>query len=158
MIRNKRYPRGGFTLIELLVVVLIIGILAAIALPQYQMSVGKARYSELKTITKNVWEAAQRYYLANNTYVGANNNIDIEIPKTISSCNIWPETSNDMIACYKYIFGKKMGYYIIRESMRPSHCLTFSIDTNDLSNRLCHEETKDRAHCVEGDGYCSYYY
>ena len=155
---NEQKSKKGFTLIELLVAVLIIAILAAIALPQYKMAVGKAKYSELKTITKSVWEAAQRYYLANNTYVGANNNIDIEIPKTISSCNIWPETSSDMIACYKYIFGKKMGYYIYRESGRPTHCLTFSIDTNDSSNKLCQKETMNYSHCQNDDGYCAYYY
>ncbi len=61
LLKNNR----AFTLIELLVVVLIIGILSAIALPQYQKAVMKARFVELKTGISSYISAADMYVMIN---------------------------------------------------------------------------------------------
>ena len=52
----------GFTLLELLVVVLIIGILAAIALPQYRKAVAKAELAQLLSVIKSFTNSLHNYY------------------------------------------------------------------------------------------------
>jgi len=76
----KLVTKKGFTLIELLVVVLIIAILAAIALPRYQIAVERARMSEAVTIAKNIADANKRYFLATGSYAPNINVLDIEVP------------------------------------------------------------------------------
>ena len=77
--------KHGFTLIELLVVVLIIGILAAIAFPQYQIAVLKSRTAEMLTNIRAFAEAHMRYKLATGQYPASFNELDITMPCTISA-------------------------------------------------------------------------
>ena len=86
-IYQKSFPgckNAGFTLIELLVVVLIIGILSAIALPQYEMAVEKARASEALVHLKAIQQAADVCALAAGLAEDEGgcgfNEIDVDIP------------------------------------------------------------------------------
>ena len=149
----------GFTLIEMLVVVLIIGILAGIALPQYQMAVGKAKFSTLKIITRSLQGAAQRYYLIHNEYPKTMEGIDLDFSikdeRTTTSileittidnivCNVWFNHSNaeGYTACYRKIFGKNTHYYVGRITGKPVYCIVSeSPSPTHPASRLCAKET-----------------
>lgn len=67
-IQQYQQYRKGFTLIELLMVVVIIGILAAIAIPKFQNTKSKAYASSLKSDLKNLTSMQESYFYENETY------------------------------------------------------------------------------------------
>lgn len=80
------HKKRGFTLIELLVVVLIIGILASVALPQYQKAVMKSRTVNAQISLSALEKAQQEYYLSNGEYAADLSALSIQIP-TPAVCN-----------------------------------------------------------------------
>jgi prepilin-type N-terminal cleavage/methylation domain-containing protein len=129
--KNKK---KGFTLIELLVVVLIIGILAAIALPQYKRAVLKARFANVLSVAESLKKAHELYYLVNGAYIADMTKLDWDFQK---NCNLY---TNDVVACDKYFMIDQLGSYDVIPSPEKSYisiyyCPGYS-DWNQCSNKI----------------------
>ena len=62
---------AGFTLVEIMIVMVLIGVLAAIALPSYQQSVVNSRRADAMAVLQGLSQAMERYYTETGTYTGA---------------------------------------------------------------------------------------
>ena len=114
--------KKGFTLIELLVVVLIIGILSAIALPQYTVTVEKARASEAILNLKHIREAIELQKLADPTSV---DNEDIKLKDIVDlSGGSWNSTGTTYCTKnFSYTLDVGLRYIRIKQGKINANCL-----------------------------------
>jgi len=155
---NKTKNRNGFTLLELLVVVLIIGVLAAIALPQYKVAVEKARIVEALGVAKNVQDAQQRYRLLKGSYTTKVNNLDISFPGTTNSENYFIKLPSGVriflnVSSYVYVQNKKNSNTIVLY-YETSQKFCHAKQNNKVANQVCKSlggnYPRDASNCTIG--------
>ena len=154
--KNKQ----AFTLIELLVVVLIIGILAAVAVPQYQVAVDKTHAKTALLIMRHIRDAEELYKLANGNYTMDFTELNLDLPVKSINANKDTITLTDG-KTFDLSTEGTYSHITARWSRYKTSTLYWAINANVL---LCYPEGTERGRklckslgCASADGmYCSF--
>jgi len=143
MKNNKK----AFTLIELLVVVLIIGILSAVALPQYQAAVQKSRYATLMPLAKTVKNAEEAVYLANSDYSNQLDSLAVQLPGTTNgntatspdgvTVSVSTGTNGDYVRVSKTGLNNAYVMYFDKSGNYAKEIHCEALKSNDIAKKVC---------------------
>ena len=168
---------GGFTLIELLVVVLIIGILSAVALPQYTTAVEKSRLASMMSNVKTLADAAELHWLATGGYEDDTTNLDVSdiggcMQKGVGQLHcgakgwydlmIYGGGNNWAVGAYTRPYGEfKTGYVqYLQHSQTPGVAECWALASDSAAGSVCKSmggvKTRSAA-CPPSTGSCDVY-
>ena len=134
-------------MIELLVVVLIIGILAAVAVPQYETAVQKSRMAQIIVWGEDAVRSAELYYMANGAYPKSFLDMDVQIPGCVHADNYYSNCPDN-----KYVVSAEIsngGLYLnLREKAFPSWTRYYRVFEHGkyasyMHKRLCVPTSKE---------------
>jgi len=154
--RVARMASVGFTLIELLVVVLIIGILAAVALPQYQRAIDKSRFMTYIQVLHGIKRAQETYYLANGFYAPSLKELDVDYT---AGCTATSERNNMWTCPHGFYIDLARAYDVALGGLSVSLC-----PGHNTSYESCRDNTHASYHIYfdhypdatkSGKTYCS---
>ena len=171
----EKNARRGFTLIELLVVVLIIGILAAVAVPQYQKAVLKSRFATVKEMAQSLVNAEEVYYLAHGKYTADFDALDVSLPPSQNEetgeltsykdfgnwkCTLYSKSTgtkpNTYVNCGVMQDGKSIIsfqiYPVHNEYYKGTWCVAATVDLTAPANKVCQSETNKEGPFEEQSG------
>ena len=126
-LRSRAQDEKGFTLIELLVVILIIGILAAIALPAFLGQRSRAQDTEAKSAVREAQTAMETFYTDNQTYVGADQAAIRDIEASLSTgagATITPS-------------GQSATEYVLTATSKTNNTFTITKASTGIVTRTC---------------------
>ena len=164
--QGREITTHGFTLIELLVVVLIIGILAAVAVPQYQKAVEKSRMAEAVAMLRAIANAQEVYRLANGEYASTQDFsvLDLSIPGKANNRNqtgrrqtnhfVYGTAINESTGLNYIALARRLKdgtddsvdqYYLYVDGSNPQriYCDFMGSAVSNIQKRLCQELSKN---------------